>query len=129
MACALRGRGSEDPYYVLIAIECSRPSVAAARADVITRIPIQVERLCATALEISTCLTADVDVRDDSSITDEGPYKQALDTGVDWSSVDRRFTLFRILSVLPWDEAAAPNNEPLVFDMCVAKTHRLRRLG
>ena len=120
---ALCGYGSEDPFHVLT--ECSHLSVADARADATARIPGQVERLCASALE--ACLTADES--DDSSVIDEGPYKQALGAvkaatnGADW------------VSVLSWAEAAAPSNAPLaaaigrVFDMRIAKTHRLRHLA
>ena len=133
--CPLCLSATEDTYHVLV--ECTHPSVASARAAVIDILPSRILTICALAL-VAT------DTSGQETLGPEGTeffwhIRDLLATGIDWSSADGRFVLFRILCVLTWPESVLAGVEsvttPLsqalgrVFDHCNTKTHRLRRLA
>ena len=115
--------------------------MSAVRSDIIATLPAHIELICYLALEANLG-DSDVRARGGNDRVDLGPHQVALDRvrsvlagGVDWNGDDGKFVFFRFLSVLPWPEDAATNAGPLasavgrVFDVCIAKIHRLRRLA
>ena len=130
--CPLCGTGTEDPFHVLT--ECAHPAVASARQEVLEALPSRILTICALAL----AAPSSNDMIDVEGLQLFCWVQAVLNNGVDWASVDGRFSLFRLLSVITWPQSVAGDFDgemPLsaglgaVFDRCCAKIHRLRPLA
>ena len=129
-ACYRCGMPRESPYHVCV--ECTHAPVQHVRQEVIEGLPSLITDLMRRALQAHYCAPFQ-------------PLPPVLEaravaigeqaSGMDWTSTEGNWVLYRLLAVAPWPAKAAAQGHSLalalgqVFDEVIAKNHRIRRVA